>query len=39
MVLMKSILQVMQTPKEKFKAWAKTVPYTLGNALYHWTHH
>ncbi|WP_338471871.1 glucuronate isomerase [Niallia sp. XMNu-256] len=25
-------------PKEKFKAWAKTVPYTLGNALYHWTH-
>ena len=25
-------------PKEKFAAWAKTVPYTLGNALYHWTH-
>ncbi|WP_042460837.1 glucuronate isomerase [Neobacillus dielmonensis] len=24
--------------KEKFEAWAKTVPYTLGNALYHWTH-
>lgn len=24
--------------KEKFAAWAKTVPYTLGNALYHWTH-
>jgi glucuronate isomerase len=25
-------------PKDKFAAWAKTVPYTLGNALYHWTH-
>ena len=25
-------------PKEKFAAWARTVPYTLGNALYHWTH-
>ena len=25
-------------PKAKFEAWAKTVPYTLGNALYHWTH-
>ncbi len=24
--------------KEKFEAWAKTVPYTVGNALYHWTH-
>lgn len=24
--------------KEKFEAWAKTVPYTIGNALYHWTH-
>ncbi|MCQ6275656.1 glucuronate isomerase [Bacillus sp. V3B] len=24
--------------KDKFAAWAKTVPYTLGNALYHWTH-
>jgi glucuronate isomerase len=23
---------------EKFKAWAKTVPYTIGNPLYHWTH-
>jgi glucuronate isomerase len=23
---------------EKFKAWAETVPYTLGNPLYHWTH-
>jgi glucuronate isomerase len=26
------------TPKEKFKKWAETVPYTLRNPLYHWTH-
>ena len=25
-------------PYEKFKAWAATVPYTLRNPLYHWTH-
>jgi glucuronate isomerase len=24
--------------KEKFTNWAKTVPYTLRNPLYHWTH-
>lgn len=23
---------------EKFQQWAKTVPYTLRNPLYHWTH-
>ena len=23
---------------EKFEAWARTVPQTLGNPLYHWTH-
>src|SRR5690242_12864161 len=23
---------------EKFLAWAKTVPYTLRNPLFHWTH-
>lgn len=23
---------------EKFLAWAKTVPMTIGNPLYHWTH-
>jgi glucuronate isomerase len=23
---------------EKFEAWARTVPETLGNPLYHWTH-
>lgn len=26
------------TPLEKFKAWARTVPHTLRNPLYHWTH-
>jgi glucuronate isomerase len=25
-------------PEEKFRAWARTVPYTLRNPLYHWTH-
>jgi glucuronate isomerase len=25
-------------PREKFRAWAKTVPSTLRNPLYHWTH-
>jgi len=24
--------------KEKFLQWAKTVPYTMRNPLYHWTH-
>ena len=26
------------TPYEKFEAWARTVPATLRNPLYHWTH-
>jgi glucuronate isomerase len=26
------------TPQEKFYAWARTVPMTLRNPLYHWTH-
>ena len=26
------------SPREKFTAWAATVPYTLRNPLYHWTH-
>lgn len=26
------------TPHEKFVAWARTVPRTLRNPLYHWTH-
>ncbi len=25
-------------PREKFLAWAKTVPHTVRNPLYHWTH-
>jgi glucuronate isomerase len=25
-------------PREKFLAWAHTVPHTLRNPLYHWTH-
>ncbi len=24
--------------REKFGSWAQTVPYTIGNPLYHWTH-
>ncbi|MGK9476097.1 glucuronate isomerase [Melioribacter sp. OK-6-Me] len=26
------------TDKEKFMKWAETVPYTIKNPLYHWTH-
>lgn len=26
------------SPYEKFRAWAATVPHTLRNPLYHWTH-
>ncbi len=26
------------TPEEKFAQWAETVPYTLQNPLFHWTH-
>jgi glucuronate isomerase len=26
------------TPYDKFLAWARSVPYTLRNPLYHWTH-
>lgn len=26
------------TDEQKFQAWAETVPYTLRNPLYHWTH-
>ncbi len=25
-------------PKEKYLAWAETIPHALGNPLYHWTH-
>ena len=27
-----------KSDKEKFEQWAATVPYTLRNPLYHWTH-
>lgn len=26
------------TPREKFEAWCATVPHTLRNPLYHWSH-
>ncbi|MFP4541010.1 MAG: glucuronate isomerase, partial [Opitutales bacterium] len=26
------------SPREKFDAWVATVPYTLRNPLYHWSH-
>lgn len=26
------------SPRDKFDAWAETVPHTLRNPLYHWTH-
>lgn len=26
------------TSEDKFQAWAETMPYLLGNPLYHWTH-
>jgi len=25
-------------PRERFQAWAETVPYTLRNPIHHWTH-
>lgn len=25
-------------PFDKFMAWAKTIPYAIGNPIYHWTH-
>src|SRR5690606_7418046 len=25
-------------PLDKFRAWARTVPHTMRNPLYHWTH-
>ena len=26
------------SPREKFQAWAETVPHTIRNPLFHWTH-
>jgi glucuronate isomerase len=33
-----SLITGVSSPEEKFQAWARTVPYTLRNPLYHWTH-
>jgi glucuronate isomerase len=33
-----SLITGNATPWQKFEAWAATVPYTMGNPLYHWTH-
>ncbi len=38
MALMKSTLPAVPPDYEKFEKWAATVPYTLRNPLYHWTH-
>lgn len=27
-----------RSPREKFRKWAETVPFTMRNPLYHWTH-
>lgn len=27
-----------KSDKDKFLKWAETVPYTIGNPIYHWTH-
>ena len=36
--LMKNIFTGNGSDLEKFKNWAHTVPYTMRNPLYHWTH-
>jgi glucuronate isomerase len=33
-----SLITGNASDKEKFLQWAKTVPYTMRNPLYHWTH-
>jgi glucuronate isomerase len=33
-----SMITGSATDVEKFDSWAATVPYTIGNPLYHWTH-
>jgi glucuronate isomerase len=33
-----SLISGNATPREKFQAWAETVPYTLRNPMHHWTH-
>ena len=38
MVFRKTTAPVQKSDWEKFQKWAETVPYTLRNPLYHWTH-
>ena len=38
MVFQKTTAPVQKSDWEKFQKWAETVPYTLRNPLYHWTH-
>lgn len=33
-----SFITGAQSDRDKFRAWAKTVPYAMRNPLYHWTH-
>lgn len=33
-----SLITGNASPREKFQAWAQTVPYTLRNPMHHWTH-
>jgi glucuronate isomerase len=33
-----SLITGSASPYDKFLAWARTVPFTLRNPLYHWTH-
>ena len=35
---MKLTVPAIKADFEKFEKWAETVPYTLRNPLYHWTH-
>ena len=35
---MNLLLRVRKSDWEKFLKWSETVPYTLRNPLYHWTH-
>ncbi|SUX83326.1 glucuronate isomerase [Citrobacter koseri] len=38
MALLSVCVRAMRPIREKFEAWAATVPHTIGNPLYHWTH-
>ena len=33
-----NLITGQSTPREKFQAWAETVPFTLRNPIHHWTH-